>query len=418
VRLFVALAGAMLVLGLGAGDALPAKTDAVTISMVATASAQPAYSVLIANFERVYPNITVNVTYANATILDQLVVTELAAGSAPDILATAPGCGTVNAVCDLAKAGYLAPLVNAPWAKRSLPDVISQDKYGAGLFAFTPSVSLSGVFTNNALFTKLGLKVPQTFAQLLDLCQKAKTDGTTAVIQNASSFKFLVYDLATADLYGQDKQWTAELKAGKATFDGTAAWHTTLQDIIDMNEAGCFEPGLTGTTTGTGEALFAQGQGLMIADDSGMKGEIDADDPQFPYSFALFPGGTTSSQTRTFITAPQSLAVNAHSSTQAQAAAQTFVDFVARPKQDALYAQIGGGLAQYEFLKGQLPSFMSASFAPVVNSREYVMNPQETWWNAAVLTALQTYQIGLITGQSTIDQILNAMDAAWKQGPS
>ena len=26
--------------------------------------------------------------------------------------------------------------------------------------------------------------------------------------------------------------------------------------------------------------------------------------------------------------------------------------------------------------------------------------------------------IGLVTGQETIDDILNAMDAAWKQGPS
>jgi raffinose/stachyose/melibiose transport system substrate-binding protein len=412
------LAATLIALSLGAGDGRPAQNDQMTVTMLATSTSEPGYSVLIANFERVYPNITVNVSYASAGVLNQLVVTELAAGSAPDILSTAPGCGTVNAVCKLARAGDLAPMLKVPWAKRSLPAVISQDKYGAGLFAFTPSVSLSGAFTNDALFTKLGLKVPQTFPQLLDLCQKAKADGTTAVIVNGGSptFKFLVYNLATADLYGQDKRWTAELKAGKATFDGTAGWRTALQDVIDMNNAGCFEPGVTGTTTG--EALFAQGEGLLIEDNSDAKGTIDAGDPQFPYSFVLFPGGTTSSQTRTFLTAPQSLAVNAHASTQAQSAAQTFIDFVARPKQDALYAQVTGGLTQYQFLKGQLPSFMSASFAQVVNDRAYVMNPQETWWNADVLTALTQYQLGLLTGQNSIDQILNAMDAGWKLGPS
>ncbi len=58
------------------------------------------------------------------------------------------------------------------------------------------------------------------------------------------------------------------------------------------------------------------------------------------------------------------MSVNAHSSAQDQAAAQTFVDFIARPKQNALYAQLTGGLTQYEFLKGQIPDFMS-DFAPV-----------------------------------------------------
>jgi hypothetical protein len=34
------------------------------------------------------------------------------------------------------------------------------------------------------------------------------------------------------------------------------------------------------------------------------------------------------------------------------------------------------------------------------------------------LLALQDNQIGLITGQRSIDDVLNAMDAAWKQGPT
>jgi hypothetical protein len=32
--------------------------------------------------------------------------------------------------------------------------------------------------------------------------------------------------------------------------------------------------------------------------------------------------------------------------------------------------------------------------------------------------ALNQDGLGLITGQTTIDGVLNAMDAAWKQGPS
>jgi raffinose/stachyose/melibiose transport system substrate-binding protein len=109
--------------------------------------------------------------------------------------------------------------------------------------------------------------------------------------------------------------------------------------------------------------------------------------------------------------------VNAHSNAQSQAAAHTFIDFLARPKQNALFSQILGGLTQYEFLKSQIPPFMS-DFASVFKAHAYVIEPQDSWWNANVLLALQQNQIGLITGQSTIADLLNAMDAAWKQGPS
>jgi hypothetical protein len=47
-----------------------------------------------------------------------------------------------------------------------------------------------------------------------------------------------------------------------------------------------------------------------------------------------------------------------------------------------------------------------------------VLNPSVTWWNPNVLLALFTDGIGLVTGQETPDSILQAMDAAWKQGPA
>ncbi len=415
------LASGAFALGLGASDARPAKTTTVTISMLALANYESAYDVLIPNFERVYPNITVNITYAHPiTVLDQIEVTELAAGTAPDLLSTNSGCGTIVAICQLAPAEDLAPLVKAPWVKRSLPLVTSADKHGQGLFAFTPAVSPYGMFTNDALFAKLDLKMPQTFSELLGVCKKAEADGTTAVLfagGTAANTAALVTDLAVATLYAQDKQWTGELKAGKATFAGTPGWQQALQEFIDMNNAGCFQPGATGTSGASAEAEFAQGQGLMFVDFSTSMGSIVMNSPQFTYTFHPFPGGTDQNKTSTFLNFNLSVSVNAHSSPQNQAAAQTFIDFIARPKQNALYAQTTGGLTQYEFLKGQIPPFMS-SFATVFAEHDYLVDPRASWWNANVLLTLETDTIGLITGQETIDDILNAMDAAWKQGPS
>jgi len=59
-----------------------------------------------------------------------------------------------------------------------------------------------------------------------------------------------------------------------------------------------------------------------------------------------------------------------------------------------------------------------SSFATVFKQHEYVNDPTQSCWNANTDLALQQDAIGLITGQSTIDSVLQAMDAAWQQGPS
>ena len=61
-RLLLVLLGATVALGLGASAARPAGADTVSISMLAFTNEQPGLAVLIPNFERVYPSISVNVT--------------------------------------------------------------------------------------------------------------------------------------------------------------------------------------------------------------------------------------------------------------------------------------------------------------------------------------------------------------------
>jgi raffinose/stachyose/melibiose transport system substrate-binding protein len=410
----------MLAAGVCASAARPAKTAAITVSVLAVSTQRPGLDVLNANFERVYPNINIDPTYAATTsIRDQLELTAFAAGNAPDVLSVSPGCFKLVAVCPFAKAGYLAPMIKKPWVKWSLPFVLSLDKYGPNLYAFTPQVALMGMFTNDDLFKKLGLKVPQTFAQLLDLCRKAKAAGTVAMIFSADGQEVsnLLVNLAVGTLYGKDKRWPAEQRTGKVTFDGTPGWHAALQEFVDMNTNGCFQPGLSGTSSASAHAQFALGRGLIDPSVSTNKGVIDAGSPQFSFSHHPFPGGTAPSQTTTFINIQAGFGVNAHSSSANQAGAQTYLDFFARPKQNALFAQINGGLTQYQFLHGQLAPFMSA-YSSVLSKHQYVVNPLQQWWNPGVLLALMQNQIGLITGQRSIDDVLNAMDDAWKKGPA
>ena len=105
----------------------------MTISMLALVTQEQGWNALIANFEHAYPNITVNVTWGTVASLSQLEATELAAGTAPDLLFVTSGCRTPVSVCVLARAGDLAPMIKVPWAKRSLPLVTSFEKLNGAL---------------------------------------------------------------------------------------------------------------------------------------------------------------------------------------------------------------------------------------------------------------------------------------------
>jgi raffinose/stachyose/melibiose transport system substrate-binding protein len=156
----------------------------------------------------------------------------------------------------------------------------------------------------------------------------------------------------------------------------------------------------------------------MYAVTSVSKGLIDAAAPQFTYSFRPFPAATSAQTTSVLVTLGPGFSINAHAGPAARAAARTFIDFYARPKQSALAARLGGSLTQYEFLHGQLPSFMSPTFESAFAAHHYVVSPSANWWNGDVLLALQTDAIGLITGQETVDGVLQAMDDAWNEGPT
>jgi raffinose/stachyose/melibiose transport system substrate-binding protein len=417
-RALIVLGATALAPCMGPGDAQPATPGApITITMIASTIQQEAFGVLISNFERVYPNITVNATYAAPAAQYALSTTELAAGDAPDLIVSWPGCGMAISICVLAKKfGYLAPMVGVPWTRFTSRLAISESKVGKVLYVYSPSVSFVGLFSNDTLFKKLGLQFPRTFGQLLTVCRKATADGTVAILAYPSAIANLAIDMSLTTVYAHDPHWAAELKAGKVTFDGTQGWHQALQEIVEMNNAGCFQTGAAAASN-TAQPEFAEGGGLMTPTLSSNLSAIETLQPAFTLSQRPIPNATDPSKVIGLINLGSGPAVNARSPAANQAAAQTFVNFIARPAQDALEAKIAGGLSQYAFKNGQLPSYMS-SFAPLVASHAYALNPGQGWWNDGVVSALQSYGIGLLTGQTSVDDVLNAMDAAWQQGPS
>ena len=145
---------------------------------------QPRLDVLIPNFERVYPNITVDVTYAASTTdLYQLETTELAAGNGPDLISTFPGCGLPVSGLHAREGGL--PRSDAQGAMGEAVAAahhLALDKYGQGLFAFEPTLSAVRDVDERRPVREARAEGSATFSQLLAVCRKAKAAGTVPLL--------------------------------------------------------------------------------------------------------------------------------------------------------------------------------------------------------------------------------------------
>ena len=106
--------------------------------------------------------------------------------------------------------------------------------------------------------------------------------------------------------------------------------------------------------------------------------------------------------------------INASSDDAVKASAQAFLDWVAQPENAKAYADLSGSVP----ITGIDQATLLPEYAPIgdlLSSGAYVGVPNATWPNPAVYDALGVGVQGLLTGQKTVDQVLDDMDAAWDQ---
>lgn len=123
-------------------------------------------------FTEKYPNVTFeNVAYSQGTDYFAQLSTAIASGDMPEIMMGNPGLYT-----DLIDGGYVMDLTgNAVIEGLGLTAADMGDvSYNGKWYAFPVDFKTWGVFYNKTIFTNLGLEVPSTQSELLEICQKLK----------------------------------------------------------------------------------------------------------------------------------------------------------------------------------------------------------------------------------------------------
>jgi raffinose/stachyose/melibiose transport system substrate-binding protein len=412
------VAGAMILAGCAAGGADTdggddggASSDSFSI-MVAQANDQDvAYEQLLEQYSE-ETGVEVEVIPYPSDAYNTQVTTQLQAGNAADAMILSPGTGQPISVITLAEAGFLEPLNDT--ATGVIPEgTESLYEFDGEIYAQPTSLTPVGLVYNPAAAEEVGIdEFPATFDELLEACATARDGGKSfIVIAGAVPFNTGLFSqiVAATRVYAETPDWNEQRAEGDVTF-ADSGWRDALEDIVTLNESGCFQDGAAGGTfdnitngIGGGTALSAPVPGSAASSINAGAG-LETDNRAFPPA--------DGQDEYTLASANYAWAINADAEDGAKAAAQEFFDWAAEPEQAKAFADLFGAVP----ITGAATDELLPIYQPIgglLESGSFTGLPNATWPNPAVYDTLGSGVQGLLTGQTTPEQVLEEMDAAW-----
>lgn len=413
----IPLVGAMALAGCqaGAADDGPVTIQLATETHFGETSS---YGAIIDEFNATNDQgITVELVEIPTDTYFQTIRTQVQAGNAPDIIWGSPGAGAFNALGGFAEAGQLVDLSGEDWATASIPESARDLYYVDDLLMAVPvDVAPISQVVNVTAYEALGIDFATTFDEVLEQCAAVRDAGLTSLLglagAQASNTGLMGVQIAASHVYAQDPDWNQKRADGDVTFAESDEWQDTLQAVLDLQEAGCFQDGAEGGTPETVTPVFAAGQVFGIFAPSGIAADLAQVAPDSVVSVAAFPG---EAEEDTFIYASPSNALSINAASEHIDAAKALLEYWMQPDVLNQFAEMSGNVSLASVLNGEPVGERYANLEPyLTNASRNAPLPNMVWPNPEVYNELGVGIQGLLTGQATIDQVLEAMDAAWE----
>ena len=167
-------------------------------------------------------------------------------------------------ISDFAQAGLLTPFDEDFLQENFIvPDGAMTD--GVSYHPPNGAQIIPFIFYNKAIFEEVGVEVPTTYAEFVEVSQAIKDAGHTPILMCGAEpwcGSFPVVALFSADVFGDDPDWMLKRKAGEVSFsdDNVVAAFQKFQDLVN---AGLIDEGGLGTDFATANQAFYDGEAAM-----------------------------------------------------------------------------------------------------------------------------------------------------------
>src|SRR4051812_30974927 len=370
---------------------------------------------VVAAFKAANPGVTVNLTTAGADQYQQQIRTQLASGTAPDVMTVWPGNGNPGATYVLAKPGYLLDLSDQPWAAQ-LPGAFKKvAQYNGKTYNALFGLNGIGAVYNDDAMKKAGLTAPGTWTDLLAFCKAAAAKGTAAYalgIQDNWVTQLVLYALVATTVFGPDKDFATKMAAGQATF-ANSPWTTAMAKYQDMSKAGCFQKNPLGTSYEASQTLAATGKTLGLVQGNWVIALLKKQNPTGNFSMKALPA--TDDPATFLMPAAAGAGYGVNAKAKNKELALKFITFVMSPE----------GMKLFNTKQGSLPTLPNAGttvdpglteLTTFVKDNRTVPFMDQLWPNAKVQQTMLSGLQEVFSNQATPDEVLKSMDAEYKKG--
>ncbi len=246
-------------------------------------------------FEAEHPNIKVNLVWAGQNLL-QKVRPRLVAGNPPDVVVY-----NQDGIDTLIKEGLLYPLDELMNKKAYDQDILFKDTFvplvlestmavSKGKYYCAPrDVTVAGFFYNTKMFEDLGLKIPKTWSEFLNVCKVLKNNGIAPLSQDGTiSFYNEWYFLWFATrLVGAERVLATALNEPGTSWK-ESEFLQAAKLVKDLRDKGYFVEGFEGSAYPGSQVDWAQEKTAMIFCGSWLPNEVSNVMPE-GFQLGMFP---------------------------------------------------------------------------------------------------------------------------------
>lgn len=407
----VAIAALVLTAGCAAEEQGDAENVQFSLTYSIANDEDSPYALMAQKYMEQNPGVTIEINEEPFEQYGQTLRTYLQAGNASDVIQTTPGYGQLQSAIALAEAGFLLPLDTT-----LSPEVADLFSYDGATYGQPIDMSATGIMFADATAEAAGVDIAETTEGLIEQCP-ALTDAGMSYFALAggtlSNAGLMALVISATRVYAEEPDWNARRSSGEVSFESSPGWAETLNTVIELNEAGCFQPG----AAGSGFEAITGGivQGTSLAAFIPGSRDLQRAAPDAGLTVRAFPPADAR-QDHIFVSPISGLSVA--TTAQQPDAAKAFVAWMAEPEQSAEFAELAGTLPATFAGDPESVGSLYEPIVPLLSEGAYSPLPRASWPNSAVYDELSSGAQGLLTGQLSVEEVLRSLDTAWDQGVS
>lgn len=229
----------------------------------------------------------VNVITTNLEEYDTKLNALVAAGNTPDVFICNPGPNLTQYV----ESGVAQDLTDilkneeSEWYGTFNDGIFERITYDDKIMAIPTCFAAACVFYNTEIFDKVGVQPPETFNEMLDVCQKIKDAGYAPISCSAST----AWCLSMVAGYLCDREGGPDNLEGIT--NGTLDWtsESFVKAATDLKELSqYFQETAVGDSNDQATANFYNGEAGMLIQGSWAIGQINGNNPEFEDKCGVF----------------------------------------------------------------------------------------------------------------------------------